>query len=227
MSKLLDEISRIIASPLSRREAFRLVSRAVGGAALGSLGLGRVARALGPPAPAQVGCPSGKTACGPICCGSDQTCCLNKDGTTATCCSSGQTCCGGRCCKGKKCCSGTCCPLGPMTRRALIGGAVAGAVTATVLGTRGGGATAVTNPPAPAPSCPAGTTRCGTKTPVVCCASGQTCCGSGTTAVCCAKNVVCCNSKCCSSPGRVCCNNKCCDAGPSASLPCTGATKCV
>src|SRR5208337_3524928 len=50
MSALLDDISRITASSISRREAFRLVGGAVGGALLASLGLGRASRGLGAPA---------------------------------------------------------------------------------------------------------------------------------------------------------------------------------
>src|SRR5213595_2246164 len=111
MSALFDEISRIVASPISRRAAFRLVSRIVGGAALGYLGLRRAAWALAAPA-AQAGCPSGQTACSTTCCGSDQTCCISKDGAKAACCNSGQTCCGGKCCRGPKCCDGKCCKAG-------------------------------------------------------------------------------------------------------------------
>ena len=38
MNELLDDIARIIASSVSRRQAIRLVSRAVGGAVLTSFG---------------------------------------------------------------------------------------------------------------------------------------------------------------------------------------------
>ena len=50
MSALLDDIARITASSISRREAFRLVGGAVGGALLASLGLGRASRGWGAPA---------------------------------------------------------------------------------------------------------------------------------------------------------------------------------
>ena len=217
MSALFDDISRIVASPISRRAAFRQVSRAVGGAALGYLGLRRAVWTLAAPA-AQVGCPSGQTACSTICCGSEQTCCISKDGAKAACCTKGQTCCGGKCCKGTKCCDGKCCKAGPLTRRALIGGAAAGAVAATVGATAAGSSSS---------ACKSGQTKCGTN----CCSSGQSCCNS---TICCNSGQNCCTSsgvtKCC-NPGTICCPGptagkvQCCNASTSAS--CVGATKCV
>ena len=49
MSDLFDDISRIIARPMPRRQAFKLVGGAVGGAVVASLGLGRVSQAFGSP----------------------------------------------------------------------------------------------------------------------------------------------------------------------------------
>src|SRR5205814_5611620 len=51
MSALLDDVSRIIASPISRRQTLRLVCGAVGGAVLASLSFGRPSRGLGSPDP--------------------------------------------------------------------------------------------------------------------------------------------------------------------------------
>ena len=121
MSALIDDISRVIASPVSRRQAFKMVSGAVGGALLASLGLGRAARILGaPPVTApkcpnhQVLCngkcyPSGYTCCGTSACDGDQICCSNNH-----CCDDAKTCCGSGCCnRGSTCCGGkTCCGSG-------------------------------------------------------------------------------------------------------------------
>ena len=121
MSNLLDDISRIIARPMPRRQAFKLVGGAVGGAALASLGLGRVSRVFGAPAGGPqplVTCKPGTTPCGTGCCPSSQTCCASA------CCAAGQNCspCSGgpsKCCNpGTICCPGpkagkfTCCVPG-------------------------------------------------------------------------------------------------------------------
>jgi len=95
MSALIDDISRAIASPVSRRKAFKMIS----GAMLASLGLGRAARILGaPPGTApkcpnhQVLCngkcyPSGYTCCGTLVCDGDKICCSNNH-----CCDDAKTC---------------------------------------------------------------------------------------------------------------------------------------
>ena len=140
MGALIDDISRIIASPISRRQAFRLV----GGAVLASLGVGRASRGLGAP----VKCPEGQVVCDTtcchtyeLCCGgtcygatvnatydccgialclkSNQKCCTNHCCTKSqtccgtSCCAAGTACCGGKCCAaGAACCGTTCCPSG-------------------------------------------------------------------------------------------------------------------
>src|SRR5208337_335045 len=111
MSALLDDISRITASPISRREAFKRVGGALGGALLASLGLGRASRVLGAPVTCPrsrpVLCngeyyPSGYKCCGSAVCDSDDTCCTNH------CCEKPQTCCGSTCCPpGQACINGT------------------------------------------------------------------------------------------------------------------------
>ena len=114
MSALLDDISRITASTISRREAFKLVGGAVGGTLLAYLGVGRASRGLGAPAggaqPVQHGiikvCGHGKSLCpdGKTCCSTNETCCNGK------CCPSGQTCTtDGHCCRTSQVCGDTCC----------------------------------------------------------------------------------------------------------------------
>lgn len=118
MSALIDDISRVIASPVSRRRAFKMVSGAVGGALLASLGLGRAARALGDEG--DPGCPNhgvwcggkcypkGTPCCGGSYCDDDHQCCGDY------CCGKKQACCGRECCNhGSTCCGRTtCCPAG-------------------------------------------------------------------------------------------------------------------
>ncbi len=129
MSALFDDVSRILAGPSSRRQAFRLVGGALGGAVLTTLGLGRASLGWG----ALVGnsqasdlgvtCPTGQKVCGSgffrKCCSSTQHCCVNNLG--AKCCNTRYcliNCCQSVCCDGKGpcCCSEPancfCCPLG-------------------------------------------------------------------------------------------------------------------
>src|SRR5208337_1821145 len=117
MSALLDDISRITASPISRREAFKLVGGAVGGALIASLGLGRASRGLA--AQKRVTCPTGQIVCGTKCCTSTQTCCNGSCCTRSTqtcisgaCCASAQVCSGKFCASGQTCCNRACCPAG-------------------------------------------------------------------------------------------------------------------
>jgi hypothetical protein len=132
VSILLDDIARIIASPIPRRRALRLVGGAVGGAVAAAMGqrmswAAQVAGALNAPSRS---CPKGQTVCGTgtcaVCCSSGQTCqgptsrgqyyCCNKgqSGCNGTCCGSGQTCCTSGntavcCSSGQTCCNGKCC----------------------------------------------------------------------------------------------------------------------
>src|ERR1700692_1086375 len=108
MSAFLDNISRIIARPVSRRQAMKLVGEAVGGAILTSLGWSQTV-----PSGVVCGkghCKSNQICCGgtsanAICCSGTSTCC-NSTGKLF-CCNSGCTCCpmGGR--GNAQCCSGT------------------------------------------------------------------------------------------------------------------------
>lgn len=114
MGALFDDVSRIIASSMPRRQAFRLIGGAVGGALAASLGLGSGARAWGMQA-GSAPCGVGTFACGndlcctlelQTCCGRSQsakccpktsTCCIGS-GTNTSCCAVGETCCNGICC---------------------------------------------------------------------------------------------------------------------------------
>jgi len=130
MSALIDDVSRIVASPIPRRRALRLVSGVVAGGILTSLGLGRASRTLG----AQVNtCTDGQVQCGATCCYGDEMCCggtcygaavsasysccggelcrkESEQCCTNHCCRKTQTCCGLQCCSaGRACCHGQCC----------------------------------------------------------------------------------------------------------------------
>jgi len=130
MSAFLDDISRIIASPIPRRRALRLLGGAMGGGVLTYLGLGRASHGLGVPAPDRdsdrdsdrdrdrcdddkpVRCnrtcyPSGYTCCGGTVCDNDDQCCTDH------CCRKRQTCCGQTCCRRhEQCCTDHCCSRG-------------------------------------------------------------------------------------------------------------------
>jgi len=131
MSALIDEISRVIASPISRRQAFKLVSRAVGGAVLASLGYERDVR--GQESQASVCAQFNQVPCDMTCCYSDELCCggtcygasvkasyfccatflcrrVGEQCCTDHCCPTTHTCCGLKCCgRDQVCCNGTCC----------------------------------------------------------------------------------------------------------------------
>jgi hypothetical protein len=116
MGALIDDISRVIASPVSRRHAFKMVTGSVGGAVLASLGFGRAARAQGSQADScrdgEVRCngrcyPPGSKCCGVGVCSDRQTCCSNTH-----CCDGEQNCCGSSCCpKSRNCCGEICCSV--------------------------------------------------------------------------------------------------------------------
>ncbi len=102
MSSLFDDISRVIASPVSRREAVRLIGGAAGGALLTALGFSKAAAWQGDSS--EWHCEKGLTVCGKSCCKSNQVCCKGQ------CCNPGQECKDGRCCNhGEVNCNGVCC----------------------------------------------------------------------------------------------------------------------
>src|SRR5450755_3331039 len=106
MHSLLDDVARILASPLPRRRALKLVSGALAGGILAALDL-RPAAAQNDAKPK---CPPRTTKCGTgsLCCSSTQTCCTTS--ATPFCATQGKTCCGKTSCSsGQTCCKGVCC----------------------------------------------------------------------------------------------------------------------
>ena len=133
MSLLIDDLSRIIASPIPRRQALRLAGSLMGGGILGYLGLGRTSSGLARPSRpcASDEVPCGKTCCQPfymccggtcygpgfkehsVCCGSGLCSKASQQCCTDHCCQKTETCCGASCCApGHACCQGKCCPPG-------------------------------------------------------------------------------------------------------------------
>ena len=133
MGLLIDELSRIIASPIPRRKALRLAGSLMGGGILAYLGFGRASRGL---AQTLQSCGEGQERCGSACCYANELCCggkcygpvikelssccgrvrcnkLFQRCCTDHCCRSTETCCGARCCSsGRACCNGQCCAPG-------------------------------------------------------------------------------------------------------------------
>jgi len=100
MSTLFDDVSRIIASPVSRRKMLGLIGGAVGGAVLASFGLQAAALDENNNMPK---CGTHQTLCGKTCCDPGHACCDGK------CCGSKCVCCNGRCCDSDDvCCDGRC-----------------------------------------------------------------------------------------------------------------------
>jgi hypothetical protein len=136
MSFLLDDVARILASPLPRRQAVKLLGGALAGGFLGALGLRRATAQDQP----DVKCAAPKVKCGTKCCVATDQCCntpgyvlfcapktrvccghkscpaTDKCCTTATppfCAVKTHTCCGATSCKpGEVCCNGVCCAVG-------------------------------------------------------------------------------------------------------------------
>jgi len=191
MNTLFDDLSRIIASPIPRRQALKLASGVVGGAVVQALGLERTSRmwaaALeGPQAlPAascgknQFRCPSSGSPS--TCCATGSNCCTDRG---AYCCPTGAACCKGFCCpSGQTCCNGACCPSGHCCGTGS---------SATCCRTPGN----CFSKGSVSRCCSPGTSGCQTSgTSAVCCSAGRVCCGSGV-------------------------SNKCCRKGPSSSNPC-------
>ena len=98
MSTLFDNVSRIIAGPVSRRKALRLVGEAVGGAVLASLSLGM---AYGDD---EIHCKNGQKRCEKKCCDANETCCDGK------CCDKDDFCCDGKCVEKRASKKGKCPP---------------------------------------------------------------------------------------------------------------------
>ena len=133
MSLLIDDLSRIMASPIPRRQAFRLAGSLMGGGILAYLGLGRASRGL---AQLSRSCGADQVRCGKVCCYRFEMCCggtcygpgyneravccgsvvcskVSQQCCTDHCCRKTETCCGAQCCApGRVCCQGQCCAPG-------------------------------------------------------------------------------------------------------------------
>src|SRR5881409_1609665 len=105
MNFLIDDVARILATPMSRRQAFARIAGILGGVLLASV-----------PAQAVGRCGS----CASAACNEELTC-LNCGGSKI-CCNSGYVCCGtGHCCPTAACCnsqSGTCFTSGTCAQQA-------------------------------------------------------------------------------------------------------------
>jgi hypothetical protein len=131
LSERFDDIARIVASPIPRREAIKQLGKTLGGGMLAVLGFGmgsmlEAQRAGACPIALQFYCSnvSGAHTC---CVLHTQQCCTD---TGAYCCSTTQSCCGGTCCESNQtcckangsaiccaprevCCNGQCCQPSP------------------------------------------------------------------------------------------------------------------
>jgi hypothetical protein len=124
-SNIMDDIAKVLAKPVSRRQTFKLIGGGLAGAVMAALGIRASFGGL---------CAPGKTACGFSCCDSTQKCinnaiCCPDNGSTACngcCCPPGGTClksgccapprvvCNGVCCAtGEECVDGKCVPVNP------------------------------------------------------------------------------------------------------------------
>jgi hypothetical protein len=198
--RAFDELSRRLASPLSRRGVFKAAGLAAGGA---------VAATLLKPfrASAATGCERdvgpGATACGDLCCVAGTTCLdpstgrCSCPGGTQTC---GQGCCGATCSQASTNC---CCPAGttPCGTQCCNGGIACLSASKSICG------------------CPSGKTPCGSAANLTCCPAG-TACGNArcqpvanftTGAACCTgyqapctSGAQCCSGVCSSSKGNRC-----------------------
>jgi len=141
LSSRFDDIARIVASPIPRREVLQRLGGILGGGILAALGFGAVSmlEAQTPgacPISLEFYCanPNGAHTCcrlhvqqccvdrGAYCCSSTQKCC------NGTCCESNQTCCKGggtataKCCAPREiCCNGKCCQPNPSGRNPCDG----------------------------------------------------------------------------------------------------------
>jgi hypothetical protein len=112
---LFDDVSRMIASPVPRRQMLGMLGSALGGAMLASLGLRSAAFGQNPGVPK---CSSGQILCNGKCCSGtcqDGRCCeKNTTHCGFECCGGGLICCNGHCCTCRTavCFDGFCCESG-------------------------------------------------------------------------------------------------------------------
>ena len=94
-----EDISRVLSSPIPRRQAFRIAASMAAGALFSVIGMQKTAMALA--------CSTGFTACGTACCNNSNQICCNA--TTNACCATSLVCCNGKCCApGQVCSFGSC-----------------------------------------------------------------------------------------------------------------------
>jgi hypothetical protein len=172
---LFDDLARIMASPLPRRQAFKLLGGALATAFLGSLG-------MRPAAGAAVTCPKGESKCGTggLCCPTGLCCDSPGEGCKPFCLTKGETCCGMKACTSSQ----TCCKTGRQPFCATKGYTCCGNTSCSP-----------GQPCCPGCSSPfcadRGRTCCGMKS----CAPGEVCCNG----VCCAQGETCKNGRCSAS----------------------------
>jgi hypothetical protein len=111
MSEQFDYLSRILATPMPRSKALKLMFGALAAAALAPLGLGQGEPDKKKP---QQECPKRHIDCGGgFCCPPGKQCC-HASGTTF-CCPGPHTCCGNSCCPPSKECRNNSCVKVPTT----------------------------------------------------------------------------------------------------------------
>ena len=97
MAKLYDEICRILATPMPRSRALKLIFGGIAGAVLAPFSFGQA-------------CPTARQCAGvnaSNCCPTGQQCC--NTGSSPFCCPNSQTCCSNTCCNpSEECQSGVC-----------------------------------------------------------------------------------------------------------------------
>ena len=118
MAKLYDQICRILATPMPRSRALKLIFGGLAGAVLAPFGFG------------QIQCPQGTAVCVGVfpngggvenCCPPGQHCCPGGLTTVAHCCAGSvdgqpQTCCGNTCCNPSENCESGACVQKPTPR---------------------------------------------------------------------------------------------------------------
>jgi hypothetical protein len=111
MAKLYDEICRILATPMPRSRALKLIFGGLVGAVLAPFGFGQDPSCGQDPTRVCPGLPNG-------CCPENTQCCLAGDGRTGQnhCCPRPQTCCGDTCCTPSQHCDNNVCVANPTPR---------------------------------------------------------------------------------------------------------------
>ena len=109
MNNFFDNLCRMLATPMPRSKAIKVILGGIGGALVAPLAFGQT---ICPGAPNNR-CP-GTT---PVCCTSGG---VGKN-ARGVCCPSGSTCCGGACCPSGYACKGNkCCKAGPSNTQVCI-----------------------------------------------------------------------------------------------------------